>query len=789
MRDAVRRPMGRLFYWALMVMMAASSCALRAFGVAPQNGPATTTVADTVYMADGSAAAGTLIITWPAFVTAGGNAVAGGTVNVTLGANGALSVNLVPNAGATPAGVYYTVVYQLGPDEVRTEYWVVPTTSPATLAQVRTTPGSGIAAQPASMQYVNSELATKANDNAVVHVAGTETITGLKSFTSSPNVPAPVNAGDIANKSYVDTAVSTVGSGNYLSTAGGTMTGPITLPGNPSAPLQAAPKQYVDGGLTSKADLVTGLVPTSELGSGTATAGSCLLGNGTWGACGGGSGSGNVSTAPVASQNVIQPAGTQFSTNNLSNVRYVTSSWNWSQSPTDNLGTTGNNTIHLSPCPLGLDTSNNSNAQYAVYIAGTGTAEAAAVTGGNCTPGSSSGTITVTTSYSHSAGYTVGSASSGIQEAINDAGGSRPVIALAPASGASTPNYTVHSTVFLKGNRSVLRGDGAFVQCFTRSACFIIGNYAGTGGNQQVVENLEVESGLNVDGVQIAGVCAGASCSTPVANGTYTVTTALSHPFIVGDYVILFYSTPQLTQEARVQVTSIPAANQFTFTIGTAANFVQSTGYGWASIENAPLEDIAQDVKLHNIRLTPVSGYHWNFGVVNSIDQQFELDGYTNEGGGGVFQCTANFCGPMFYARGDQGAAPISIIRHADLSLQCGGNGIRNAAGNTLHVWDSVIQGFNQYGLYYAGGLQALTVGGVYQESSAACINPVYPDPLYAQAGIISNSDITYISDDPIGGVFPSFVAQNTTSAQQNNYYVVIKSSAVGVLACLIHQT
>lgn len=101
-------------------------------------------------------------------MTASGAPVAAGSTNVTLGANGALNVALVPNAGATPAGVCYTVVYQLGAGEVKTEYWVVPTTSPADLAQVRTTPGSGAAAAPASMQYVNSELATKANDNAVV---------------------------------------------------------------------------------------------------------------------------------------------------------------------------------------------------------------------------------------------------------------------------------------------------------------------------------------------------------------------------------------------------------------------------------------------------------------------------------------------------------------------------------------------------------------------------------------------------------------------------------------------
>jgi hypothetical protein len=128
-----------------------------------------------------------------------------------------------------------------------------------------------------------------------------------------------------------------------------------------------------------------------------------------------------MSTTPAASQDVVQPAGTQFSINNLANARYVTTSWNWVQTPSDNLGTAGNKTIHLSPCPLGLDLSNNVNAQYMVYIAGTGTAEAAPVTGGSCTPGSGAGTITITTAYTHTAGYTVGSATSGIQDARNTA--------------------------------------------------------------------------------------------------------------------------------------------------------------------------------------------------------------------------------------------------------------------------------------------------------------------------------------------------------------------------------
>jgi hypothetical protein len=370
-----RRPAGRLFYLALAVAMAwslgtnisgwafatardASSSAAAKAGAEgmpraaspsafPQSGPAMTSIVDTVYLASGAPAVGTLVITWPAFTTASGVAVAPGELDETLGTNGALDAQLIPNAGATPANVYYTVIYQLQPNEVRTEYWVVPTTSPVTLAQVRTTPGSGTAAQPVSMQYVNTQLATKANDDAVVHLANAETITGTKSFATPPNVPSPVGSGDVANKSYVDNAIGNVGAGNYLPTAGGTMTGPLTLSGNPTAPLQATAKQYVDESVSVKADLVAGLVPTGELGSGTASSLNCLLGSGAWGPCGSsanataiqsvpvGAGAptngqvltysasagqyapstpsgapGGVVTGPSASQNITQPVGT-----------------------------------------------------------------------------------------------------------------------------------------------------------------------------------------------------------------------------------------------------------------------------------------------------------------------------------------------------------------------------------------------------------------------------------------------------------------------------------------------
>jgi hypothetical protein len=105
MFDAHGRPRGRLFY--LLGLLALG------LGVARGQGLPTTTISDVVYRADGTLAGGTLLISWPTFSTSSGQSVAAGRTSVTLASGGVLSVALVPNTGSTPAGTFYTVVYQL----------------------------------------------------------------------------------------------------------------------------------------------------------------------------------------------------------------------------------------------------------------------------------------------------------------------------------------------------------------------------------------------------------------------------------------------------------------------------------------------------------------------------------------------------------------------------------------------------------------------------------------------------------------------------------------------------
>jgi hypothetical protein len=97
-------------------------------------GPAKTTISDTVYAPNGELLNATLRITNSTFTSADGYPIPAGSITVKV-VNGVLNVGLVPTAGATPSGQSYRVDYFLS---VRTtETWLVPNTGPTNLAGVR----------------------------------------------------------------------------------------------------------------------------------------------------------------------------------------------------------------------------------------------------------------------------------------------------------------------------------------------------------------------------------------------------------------------------------------------------------------------------------------------------------------------------------------------------------------------------------------------------------------------------------------------------------------------------
>jgi hypothetical protein len=197
-----RHPHRWLFvFWVVIGCLAASS-------VSGQVIPAKTTIHDVVYRADGMPASGEALISWPAFTTADGAAVAAGSLSVPLKTGGVLDAALVPNIGSLPASTFYTVVFHLDDGKSSTEYWSVPSGTTVRIADIRSkiVPQS-VAVQTVSRDYVTQSLKPLAQDTAVLHRTGDEDVAGAKNFNSSPIVPTPQSDTQAANKRYVDDAI------------------------------------------------------------------------------------------------------------------------------------------------------------------------------------------------------------------------------------------------------------------------------------------------------------------------------------------------------------------------------------------------------------------------------------------------------------------------------------------------------------------------------------------------------------------------------------------------------
>ena len=306
-------------------------------------------------------------------------------------------------------------------------------------------------------------------------------------------------------------------------------------------------------------------------------------------------------------------------------ITYAVTTLNWTQTTSSSLTGGSSATVILTPCPRGVDYT--SGAGYQVYITDGASSEAVAVTSGST--GSGNCSITFTPFFSHTS-YTIGSASSGIQETINAACGTISTTywnsqcnVTIPANGPylgsgslwALNNYNVYGTIFFHSNQSVLNGPGVSVNCLGRGPCLQVGDQIKSLDYQNnTIQSLAFRSPNNNSANPAYNGC---SITQTSAIGTIaTIMTATACGFRPGDMV-----TIQFTDDSSYWGDALVASAS-----GTTFTFVKHS-LSTKSSQNTPgVVALAYDAILDNAQNTHFQDILYdNGGEVGSFNNFFDL--------------------------------------------------------------------------------------------------------------------------------------------------------------------
>jgi len=368
---------------------------------------------------------------------------------------------------------------------------------------------------------------------------------------------------------------------------------------------------------------------------------------------------------------------------------------NWSASPSDDLSVAGAHTISLRSCPPGVK---GSEAEYWIYVESSRTPEAVRVTGGTCAGNGESGTLKFTTSARHPVGYTVSSATNGLQEA-SIAARFTPTNPVGTAQGGKlvVPPGTelkLYARASIRSSGQTIDFAGSIFECYMEDTCVFVGDPA-----------------------------------SPSAFANITLLSPRGRPMVSGGMYPMIEVNGQSTKIFNVRARVAPPENSF----GT---YVQ-------------VDD----------------------------DQSFLLDGLVAGMGYGV-RCDAEYCGSYVSAPGPFNKwSAVGWLKNLDISPQCRGNGVDWQSGNTLHISDSVIQGYAQYGLrggLRRGGYGNIKMTNVYMEVGN-CTNPAGNIGI---AGVLAQGGpVSIAGGEGPQGAFPLYAK---TGSMDYRYYIVANHSSYG---------
>jgi len=470
-------------------------------------------------------------------------------------------------------------------------------------------------------------------------------------------------------------------------------------------------------------------------------------------------------------------------------IVYVCPAFNWTQTLTSNLTAGVPATVTLTPCPNGINGTDNIGG---VYLSGDSNPEFVDMTGtGNCVQNASSGTITFTPLYSHSAGIAIGTGTAGIDEAQSSVHnwGTAPhtysesyKFILGPAGtstseGVQPPTaYPIHGHIELYEYNPYFEASGAQLLCYTRDYCFGQTKY----GGGVVLNGLLMASQIAVDGWEVAST----QCSaTPFPQAI--ITTATTHGIVPGDIVDIqrtdnnFYwggSAPIIGDTGGPgygygRVSSVTSNTIVYPVLSCPAGTGLANTPGHINVLNAAILDAKNGWELDHLNLYNSGGSagyitgHFNNGIVVRDDQAMVINNFGGSnltlGAGSTCSSAHPYCGYSLYGLPPASMnSAIATITQFYENVQCGGNGIAWFGGNTLLVNGGVVEAPVTTALIMGtptGGFGGGLFNNFYVENGG-CPNPETPGGTLSAVGALNyGAPLIYNGGEGPQGVYPSF--------------------------------
>jgi len=468
-------------------------------------------------------------------------------------------------------------------------------------------------------------------------------------------------------------------------------------------------------------------------------------------------------------------------TTNTKASRVVQDSDNWSVNRIATTLIAGEKaTITIPMGPVGVDTGGASRSggpwgQYQIRITDGSKGESVYVTGGTCKSGTPTCTLIFTPYFGHAANaYTLGSNTSGIQEAINDACGlysagewyknGKCSVTVPPLSSESSlGKYDIYGPIFFHASESRLSGYGAVLNNRGRGPAIVNGFLTPVSADGAAIPGFPIGAVSNyavsntIEGFGFRAPSASTS-SDPAFSGSRinsiqydsashlnTITTESPHNLRTGDFVsIMFTDHPSFWGD--VPSITVNGPNTFTYYRDSRGG---DTGRivtpGLVALQYCAVLDNGTGGRLVDLHIAPShEDGHFNNGIDFWDDENASVINWTNNGIG--LTGGLNWVSDMFYSAGAhnlpnhrQQLAPVISIRNASLTNV---NGAFVSNSNGLYIHDTVIQAQPLWQVWAGnstGNYQGAYLSNIYSEVSLA-MNGVAssPWPTGGIAGMIS---------------------------------------------------